>query len=45
MKTKQKAHNVLSLMIQHEGVPPLIVMDGIEQTIGKFYQKLRDNQL
>ncbi len=30
-------------MFQHEGVPPLMVMDGSkEQTLGKFCQKLCD---
>ncbi len=43
MKTKGKAHRALSLMFQHEGVPPSIVMDGSkEQTLGKFCQSLVD---
>ncbi len=43
MKTKGKAHEALSLMFQHEGVPPLMVLDGLkEQTLGKFRQKLQD---
>ncbi len=43
MKTKGEAHEALSLMFQREGVPPLMVMDGLkEQTLGKFRQKLRD---
>ncbi len=41
MKTKGEAHEALFLMFQHEGVPPLIVMDGLkEQTFGNFHQKL-----
>ncbi len=44
MKTKGEAHDALSLMFQHEGVPPLMVIDGLkEQTLGKFHQKLRDS--
>ncbi len=41
MKTKGKAHEALSLMFQHEGVLPSMVMDGLkEQTLGRFYLKL-----
>ncbi len=41
MKTNREAHDALSLMFQHKGVPPLKVMDGPkEQTLGKFHQKL-----
>ncbi len=37
MKTKDKAHEALSLMIQRKGEPPSMVMDGSkEQTLGKF---------
>ncbi len=43
MKTKWEAHEVLSLMFQREGVPPLMVMEGSkEQTLGKFHQKLQE---
>ncbi len=41
MKTKGEAHNALSLMFQHEGIPPLTIMDGSkEQTLRKFCQKI-----
>ncbi len=41
IKTKDEAHKALFLMIQHEGVPLSMVMDGSkEQTMGKFCQKL-----
>ncbi len=41
MKKEDKAHSALSLMFQHEGVPPLMFMDGSkEQTLGKSHQKL-----
>ncbi len=44
MKTKSKAHDALSLVFQHEHVPPLMVMDGLkEQTLGKFWQKQEDH--
>ncbi len=37
MKTKGKVHNALSLMFQHKGFSPLVVMDSSkEQTLGKF---------
>ncbi len=43
MKTKGKVHEALSLMIQQEGIPPSVVMDGLnEQTLGKFCWKLVD---
>ncbi len=41
MKTKGEAHESLSLMFQHEGVPPSMVMNGLkEQTLGQFSWKL-----
>ncbi len=41
MKTKGEEHNALSLMFQHEGVPPSMLIDSLkEQTLGKFCQKL-----
>ncbi len=41
MKKKGEAHKSLSLMFQHEGIPPLMVMDGSqEKSLGKFHQKL-----
>ncbi len=41
MKTKGEVHETLSLMFQHEGVPPLMVMvSSKEQTLGKFHQKV-----
>ncbi len=43
MKSKGEAHKALSLMFQHEGVMPSMVMDGsTEQTLGKLHQKLVD---
>ncbi len=40
---KSEARKVLSLIFQHEGVPPSMVMDGSkEQTLGKFCWKLVD---
>ncbi len=43
MKTKGEAHAALSLMCQHEGIPPLMIMVGSkEQTLGKFHQKHED---
>ncbi len=37
MKTKSKAHETLSLMFQHDGVPSFMVMDGLkEQTLGRI---------
>ncbi len=41
MKSKGEANEALSLMFQHEGVLPSMVMDGSKwQTLGKFYWKL-----
>ncbi len=41
MKTKEGAHDALFLVFQHEGVPPLMVIDGSKElTLGRFCQKL-----
>ncbi len=43
MKTNGEAHEALSLMFEHEGVPPSMIMDGSkEQTLGKFCWKIVD---
>ncbi len=42
MKCKGKAHETLSLVFHHDGVPPtMVVDDSKEQTLGEFQQKLR----
>jgi hypothetical protein len=42
MKKKSKAHEALSLKHQQEGVPNVMVMDGLkEQLLGKFHHKCR----
>ena len=42
MKQKADAHEGLSLMAQHDGVPPRIIMDGSEQTMGTFCKKVKE---
>ncbi len=43
MKMKGVVHDALSLMFQHKGGPPLMVMDrSKEMTLGKFCQKCQD---
>ncbi len=45
MKTIGEAHEALSLIFQHKGVSPSMVMDGLkEQTLGQFCWKLVDTQ-
>jgi hypothetical protein len=40
MQKKSQAHEALSLLVQRDGVPPVMIMDGSkEQTMGKFRQK------
>ena len=42
MQKKSEAHEGLSLLAQHDGVPPVLVMDGAkEQVMGRFCQKAR----
>ena len=42
MKKKSEAHDALSLLFQHEGVPNIMVMDGaLEQVQGEFCHKCR----
>jgi hypothetical protein len=37
MKKKSDAHEGLTLLVQRDGVPPVIIMDGAkEQTMGEF---------
>ncbi len=44
MRTKGEAHEALSQMFWHEGIPPSMVVDGTkEQTLGQFFQKLVDD--
>ena len=43
MHTKSEAHELLSLMAQHDGVPLQMIMDGSkEQTLDKFHKKLHE---
>ena len=43
MQHKSQAHEALSLLAQCDAVPPKMVMDGArEQTMGEFWQKLRE---
>jgi hypothetical protein len=43
MKKKCDAHELLSLVIQLDGVPPKIIMDGSkEQTMGRFCKKCQN---
>ena len=43
MKRKADAHKGLSLMAQHDGVLPHIIMDGSkEQTMGTFHRKANE---
>ena len=43
MKKKSEAHEVLSLLLQCEGVPNTMIMDGaLEQLKGKFHKKCRE---
>ena len=40
MQKKSDAHKALFFLAQHEGVPPMIIMDGSkEQTLGNFKKK------
>ena len=42
MKFKSEAHETLSLVLKHDGVPPKIAVDNCkEQTLGKFLKKCR----
>ena len=42
MKQKGDAHETRSLLFHHDGVPPVMIMDGSkEQTLGDFSRKLR----
>jgi hypothetical protein len=42
MKMKSKAHEALLLLHQREGIPNVMVMDGLkEQLLGKFCHKCR----
>jgi hypothetical protein len=43
MNLKSDAHDLLSLLFQHDGVPPKMIMDGSkEQTLGRFKKKCQD---
>ncbi len=43
MKRKGEAHETLSLVFHHDGVPPTMVVDDLkEQTLGEFRRKLRE---
>jgi hypothetical protein len=43
MKRKKDAHEPLSLVFQHDGVPPTMVSDDSkEQTKGEFRHKLKE---
>ena len=43
MNRKGEAHETLSLLFHHDGVPPAMVTDGSkEQTLGDFRRKLRE---
>ncbi len=43
MKLNSDAHDLLSLLFQHDGVPPKMIMDGSkEQTLGRFKNKCQD---
>jgi hypothetical protein len=43
MQKKSQAHEALSLPVQRDGVPPVMIMDGAkEQTMGEFCQKARE---
>ena len=43
IKRKGLAHEALSLLFRHDGVPPCMVLDGSkEQTLGDFRQKLKE---
>ena len=42
MKCKGEAHETLSLLFHHDGVPLVMILDGSkEQTLGNFHHKLR----
>ena len=43
MKLNSDAHNLLSLLFQHDGVPPKMIMNGSkEQTLCRFKKKCQD---
>jgi hypothetical protein len=43
MQKKAQAHKALSLLVQRDDDPPLMVMDGAkEQTMGEFRRKARE---
>jgi hypothetical protein len=43
MQKKSQAHEALSLLVQRDGVPPVMIMDGAkEQTMGEFRRKARE---
>ena len=43
MRAKSDAHETLSLMSQRDGVPPIIIIDGLEgQTFGNLKRKCQD---
>ena len=43
MKQKADAHKGLSLMVQCDGVPPRIIMDGSkEQAMGTLHKKVKE---
>jgi hypothetical protein len=43
MKKKSQAHEALSLLVQRDGVPPVMIMDGAkEQIMGEFRRKARE---
>ncbi len=43
MKQKGEVHETLSLLFKQDGVPPVMIMDGLkEQTKGNFAKKLKD---
>ncbi len=43
MKRKGDAHETLSLVLQHDGVPmTMVINDSKEQTKGEFRQKLKE---
>ncbi len=44
MAKKGVAHEILPLLLQQDGIPPVMIMDGSkEQTQGKFRHKLRQD--